>query len=234
MHVSDEATLREALIATARAMNPLGINRGKAGNVSVRLRDGLLVTPSALSYDRIEVDDLVELDLDGRVRSGARAPSTEWHFHCAIYRSRPDAAAIVHTHGPFTTTLACLDLAIPAFHYMVAKAGGRDIRCARYATFGTPELAVHAVEALEGRQACLLSHHGMIALGADLDAALGMAIDVEALAEAYWRALQVGPPPLLDDAEMARVKEKFGRYGRGPRRDAPPAPAQPRPADEPQ
>lgn len=211
--MTDDAALRDALLRTAQSLNPLGLNRGKAGNVSVRCADGLLITPSALPYHRMQPADMVLLGLDGAVRAGTRAPSTEWHFHCAIYRERSDTGAIVHTHGPFSTTLACLDRDIPAFHYMVAKAGGTDIRCARYATFGTPELAAQAVAALRERQACLLSRHGMIALGRDLDAALAMAIDVEALAEVYWRVLQIGAPASLDAKEMARVHDKFAVYG---------------------
>ena len=215
---TDDMRLREGVVATARSLNTLGINRGKAGNVSARCGDGLLITPSGVPYDRTEPDDVVHLAIDGRVLQGRYAPSTEWHFHCAIYGARPDVGAVVHTHGPFSTALACLDRGIPAFHYMVAKAGGDDIRCAGYATFGTVELARRAVAALEGRRACLLSHHGMIAVGRDLEAALGLAIDTEALAEAYLRALQIGEPALLDAAEMARVAERFAGYGPKPGR----------------
>ena len=208
-----EAALREAIVATALAMNAAGINRGKAGNVSARLAgDGFLVTPSALRYDRMTAQDVVAMTMDG-ASSGPRKPSSEWRFHRDIYRSRAEVGAIVHTHAPFATTLACLDRGIPAFHYMVAVAGGADIRCAPYATFGTQELSDHAVAALAGRNACLLSHHGMIAVGTSLDAALALAIEVETLAEMYWRALQVGEPALLDDAEMARVLAKFAGYG---------------------
>jgi L-fuculose-phosphate aldolase len=209
----DEAALREAVVAACRALNPLGINRGKAGNVSARCADGLVITPSGLPYERTSAADLAKVALDGTVLAGAYAPSSEWHFHCAIYRDRPEVGAIVHTHGPFATALACLDRAIPAFHYMVAKAGGEDIRCAPYATFGSDELARHAVAALQGRNACLLSHHGMIALGRDMDSALALAVDVEALAEIYCHALPLGEPARLDAAEMAKVKEKFRRYG---------------------
>jgi L-fuculose-phosphate aldolase len=212
--VNDE--LREAVIATARAMNAAGINRGKAGNVSVRLpvseADAFLITPSGLAYDQITPADIVAMSLDGTAR-GARKPSSEWRFHRDIYRERPETEAIVHTHAPFATSLACLDRGIPPFHYMVAVAGGRDIRCAPYATFGTQELSDHAVAALAGRNACLLSHHGMIAVGPSLAAALALAIEVETLAEMYCRALQVGEPALLPDDEMQRVLAKFASYG---------------------
>ncbi|HVO90207.1 MAG TPA: class II aldolase/adducin family protein, partial [Casimicrobiaceae bacterium] len=134
--------------------------------------------------------------------------------HRDIYLAQSDAAAIVHTHAPFATTLACLDRGIPAFHYMIAVAGGRDIRCAPYATFGTQELSDHAVRALQGRKACLLAHHGMIAVGASPKRALALAIEVETLAEMYWRALQIGEPEVLSDAEMERVIAKFATYGK--------------------
>jgi L-fuculose-phosphate aldolase len=211
-----ERALREAVIATAREMNVLGINRGKSGNVSARLAgeafDGFLVTPTGMPYVDVAADDIVALALDGSVR-GTRAPSSEWRFHRDIYRARADVHAIVHTHAPFATTLACLDRGIPAFHYMVAVAGGNDIRCAPYATFGTQQLSDHAVAALVDRRACLLAHHGMIATGASLSDALALAVEVEHLAEMYWRALQIGEPALLSDAEMSVVLEKFRTYG---------------------
>jgi len=193
-------------------MNAAGINRGKSGNVSARLDDGFLVTPSGLPYDETTPADIVAMSLDGEVR-GTRVPSSEWRFHRDIYRARPDAHAIVHTHAPFATSLACLHRGIPAFHYMVAIAGGSDIRCAPYATFGTQELSDHAVSALAGRKACLLANHGMIALGESLAKALALAVEVETLAEMYWRALQVGEPRLLPAEEMAVVLAKFATYG---------------------
>ena len=152
------------------------------------------------------------MTLEGEAR-GTRLPSSEWRFHRDIYRARRDVNAVVHTHAPFATTLACLHRGIPAFHYMVAVAGGRDIRCAPYATFGTQELSDHAVAGLAGRDACLLANHGMIAVGASLARALALAVEVETLAEMYWRALQIGEPRLLPDAEMDVVLEKFRTYG---------------------
>jgi L-fuculose-phosphate aldolase len=209
----DDSALRATVIDAARALNPLGINRGKAGNVSARLGEALIITPSGLPYDHTEPADLVTLGLDGTRLGGKLAPSSEWHFHCAIYRARPEVGGIVHTHAPFCTAIACLDRGIPAFHYMVAKAGGPDIRCAPYATFGSAELAQNAVAALDGRLACLLSHHGMIAVGRNVAAALALAVDVEALAEIYCRVLALGEPAVLDGGEMARVVEKFKSYG---------------------
>jgi L-fuculose-phosphate aldolase len=207
----DTRALRLAVVATARKMNALGINRGKSGNVSARVRDGFLVTPSALPYDRTEPEDVVLIADDGTPR-GRRRPSSEWRFHRDIYAARDEVRAIVHTHSPFATTLACLDRGIPAFHYMVAVAGGDDIRCAPYATFGTQALSDRAVAALDGRKACLLSHHGMIALGGSLDAALALAVEVETLAEMYWRGLQVGEPALLPADEMREVRQRFAAY----------------------
>jgi L-fuculose-phosphate aldolase len=213
---SREQELRAAIVATARAMNAAGINRGKSGNVSARMQsdgfDGFLVTPTGMPYDTITAEDIVAMTLDGEAR-GSRRASSEWRFHRDLYRVRDDLHAIVHVHAPFATTLACLRRGIPAFHYMIAAAGGRDIRCAPYATFGSPELAAHAVEAMAGRRACLLSNHGMIAAGADLPAALALAGEVEGLAEMYWRALQIGEPVLLSEAEMDVVLEKFRTYG---------------------
>jgi L-fuculose-phosphate aldolase len=213
--IGDHA-IREAVIATALAMSAAGINRGKSGNVSVRLRregfDGFLVTPSGLPYADTTSGDVVAMTLAGEPH-GHRVPSSEWRFHRDIYANRSDALAIVHAHAPFATSLACLHRDIPPFHYMVAVAGGADIRCAPYATFGTQQLSDHAVAALEGRNACLLANHGMIALGASLAQALALAIEVETLAEMYSRALHIGEPRLLSDAEMAIVLEKFATYG---------------------
>ncbi|HET7097215.1 MAG TPA: class II aldolase/adducin family protein [Casimicrobiaceae bacterium] len=215
----NERGLRAAVIATAREMNALGINRGNSGNVSARWRkgkfDGYLITPSGMPYASITPADIVAMPIDGQGDGahGRRPPSSEWRFHRDIYRARADAAAIVHAHSPFATSLACLRRGIPAFHYMIAKAGGSDIRCAPYATFGTQALSDHAVAALEGRRACLLANHGMIAIGTSLAAALALAVEVETLAEMYWRALQLGEPVLLSASEMENVVAKFRTYG---------------------
>lgn len=203
---------RDAVVHTARAMNAAGINRGTAGNVSVRVADAFLVTPSGVPYDQLEAGGVVEMAMDGTVQ-GAGRPSTEWRFHRDIYAARPEVGAVVHTHSTFATTLACLGLDIPAFHYMVAAGGGVDIRCADYATFGTQALSDAALQALDGRRACLLGQHGVIATGTDLRRALALAVEVENLAELYVRVRQGGEPRILDDAEMARVLDKFRDYG---------------------
>ena len=206
--------LRNAIIATALRMNELGINRGKSGNVSARIGGGFLITPSALPYDETEPQDIVTVHDDGQA-VGRYLPSSEWRFHRAIYAARPEVHAIVHAHSPFATTLACLDRGIPAFHYMVAVAGGADIRCASYATFGTQALADQVLRAMDGRRACLLSHHGMIAAGGSLKSALALGVEVETLAEMYWRTLQIGEPTLLSDAEMKVVIARFADYEAG-------------------
>lgn len=209
----EDAGLRAAVIAAALKMSALGINQGQSGNVSMRCGDGFLVTPSGLPYDSLTPADIVHVALDGTA-SGARPPSSEWRFHRDIYAHRPEAGAIVHTHSTFATTLACLGHSIPAIHYEVAFAGGHDIRCAPYRSFGTQELADVALKALEGRKACLLAHHGVIAFDDSLPLALSLADKVESMARLYWQALQVGEPALLDDAEMARMVSRFRTYGR--------------------
>lgn len=208
----NDLALRQQIIATALRMNECRINSGKSGNVSARTEAGFLITASGLAYDAMKPEDIVAMSIEGEA-SGARAPSSEWRFHRDIYLHRSDAGAIVHAHSRFATTLACLARGIPAFHYMIAVGGGNDIRCAPYATFGTQALSDNALAALRGRSACLLANHGMIAIGATLDAALALAIEVEALAEQYWRALQIGAPNLLSDEEMSVVLEKFKTYG---------------------
>jgi len=206
-----ELQLRKQIITIALQMNSLGINRGKSGNVSARWKDGFLVTPSGLPYETTKPADIVFIDAKARAR-GKRAPSSEWRFHFDIYRAKDEVHAVVHTHSSFATTLACLGMAVPAFHYMVAIAGGNSIRCAPYATFGTQTLSDHALKAMEDRRACLLANHGMISTGTSLAGALALAVEVEALCEQYWRALQVGKPNLLSDDEMILVIEKFKTY----------------------
>ena len=204
---------RQALMEAARGAEALGLNSGTSGNVSVRVPDGLLITPSGVAGDALTAADMVFIDLDGNA-AGARAPSTEWPFHLGILTARPEIDAVIHTHSDYATALACLGRAIPAFHYMVAAAGGADIRCAAYATMGSQALSAGAIAALEGRRACLLANHGVIALGADPAAALDLARQVEVLARQYCLALGAGTPSILSDAEMRNVLEKFAAYGR--------------------
>ena len=203
------------VLATARAMNASGINRGSAGNVSARCAPGdgaFLVTPTGMAYDACNADDMVRVGADG-TPSGMRKPSSEWRFHRDIYAARPEAGAVVHTHSPFATALACQGEGVPAFHYMVARFGGTDVRCAAYATFGSQELSDAILIALEGRNACLMAHHGMVVFGRDCDQALALAVELETLCEEYWRVLQLGAPKLLASDEMQRVLAKFATYG---------------------
>lgn len=216
MMPDDTHDLRRDIIDACLKMNALGINQGSAGNISVRVDGGLLITPSGMAYDTLSPDDIVFMAADGAVPAGQRTPSSEWRFHLDILNAREDAGAVVHTHAMFATTLACLRREIPSFHYMVAVAGGDSIRCAPYATFGTQALSDHALEALRDRRACLLANHGMIALGDTLPKALALAVEVETLAAQYWRALQAGEPVLLPADEMRRVLEKFQTYGTQP------------------
>jgi L-fuculose-phosphate aldolase len=212
--MSREAQLRAEVVAVAKGLSgaDLGVNR--SGNVSARFEDGLLITPTGLAYDLLGPDDLAFVPLDGSQVSGPLAPSSETPFHLAISRARPEIGAIVHCHSPHATALACTGRGIPAFHYMVAAAGGSSIACAPYATFGGDALSRHAVEALGGeRLACLLANHGQIACGRDPAGAFALAREVESLARQYILALQVGDPVLLDEAEMAQVSAKFKTYG---------------------
>jgi L-fuculose-phosphate aldolase len=210
----EEQIQRAAIVATAQAMDRAGFAPSKSGNVSARWRDGFLITPSGLPYAGMTPADIVEMSLDGEV-AGEGKPSSEWRFHAAIYRARPDARAHVHTHSPRATALSAARRGIPAFHYMIALAGGDDIRCADYATFGTAELAAHAVVALEGRKAVLLANHGVIAIGATLAGAWMLAQEVENLAGQYLDLLASGLSPVILDAdEMSRVISRFAGYGK--------------------
>jgi L-fuculose-phosphate aldolase len=206
--------LREAVIAACRELVQRGLAFGTSGNVSVRRDERrFFISPTGMAYDALEPDDIPLMDAHGRW-FGRRRPSSEWRFHRDIFSSRDEVAAIVHTHSPKATSLACAGRGIPAFHYMVAVAGGPDIRCAPYYTFGTQELSDAAVAALEGRKACLLANHGVIAVGADLPAALALAGEVENLAAQYCTALAVGDVRILHEIEMCRVVEKFSTYGK--------------------
>lgn len=205
--------LRNEIIHIAQRMNELGINQGKSGNVSARTDEGFLITPTGIPYEETKPEQIVAMNMDG-THAGEVLPSSEWRFHRDIYASGADNVnAIMHTHAPYATTLACMDRGIPPFHYMVAAAGGSDIRCAAYATFGTQELSEHVLFALRDRKACLMSHHGMIARGGNLQQALALAVEVEALARMYWQALQIGEPVLLSESEMRVVLDKFQTYG---------------------
>ena len=205
---------RVSMVLGAQRLSALGLNRGSSGNIGVRLKNSFLVTPSGIPADELLPQMMVEMDFSGMVL-GAGKPSSEWRFHRDILAARSDMGAVVHTHSRYATSLACLQRDIPAFHYMIAAAGGDTIRCAPYALFGTQELSDLALQALIDRKACLLGNHGMIALGTDLKAALALTLEVESLAQQYWTALQLGEPSILSSQQMQAVMEKFKSYGPG-------------------
>ena len=231
--------LRKAIIAACLKMNELGINQGTSGNISARIEGGFLITPSGIPYEKMKPEQIVEMDLGGGY-FGDYLPSSEWRMHYDIYLNKPEAGAVVHTHSIYCTALACLGERIPAFHYMIGVAGGTNIRCADYATFGTQELSGNMLKALQGRSACLLANHGMICFAKDLDKTLWLAGEVETLAQQYWIARQMGKPNILNKREMNNVLARFKSYGKQakdlpkgealaveppPRRDAPKAAA---------
>jgi len=212
MPTKSDRDKRQSIIDACRSMNALGINQGTSGNISLRHGDGMLITPTSTPYEAMKPDQIVYMHLDGN-HDPAQRPSSEWRFHRDILKARPEVNAIVHAHPPYSTMLAIMGMEIPPVHYMVAVAGGDTIRCAPYATFGTQELSEHAVRALEGRLACLLAHHGMIAAGPSLAKAMWLAVEVEALARQYHGCLQIGTPPLLSMEEIEKVRLRMAGYG---------------------
>ena len=212
MSATSEREKRQSIIDACRSMNALGINQGTSGNISLRHDTGLLITPTSVPYETMQPEQIVFMDLDGSFDPTQR-PSSEWRFHLDILKARPEVNAVVHAHPPYSTILAIMGLEIPPIHYMIAVAGGDTIRCAPYATFGTQELSEHAVKALEDRLACLLEHHGMIAVGPSLSKAMWLAVEVEALARQYHGCLQIGTPRLLSKAEIKNVLGRIAGYG---------------------
>jgi len=205
---------RKAIIKTALALNETGLSAGASGNVSARVEnEGFLITPSGVKYHKLRPEDIVFMDFAGNVLQGDYVPSSEWRFHMDVYNHRRHAKAIVHAHPPYATALACLDKDIPAFHYMVAIAGGKNIRCCRYEPFGTEALSHAVLDALDGRRACLMSHHGILAFGDNLEKALSLAVEVEVLAQQYQLVLSMGEPELLSDQQMEDVMHRFWTYG---------------------
>ncbi len=207
------AHLREQILAACKQLETTGLNRGTSGNVSCREGDHFLITPTGVPVDEMTPSRIVTLNFDGKV-IGVGKPSSEWQFHADILRARPEINAVVHTHAPHATALACLREDLPPFHYMIAIAGGDSVRCAPYALFGTDTLSQHAVEALRDRKACLLANHGMITLGRDLDEAMAIAIELESLCQQYLIARRVGDPTLLAQNKMQAVIEQLKSYGK--------------------
>ena len=208
----NEKELRSEMVRITKRLDELGLNRSTSGNLSARFNDGMLITPSGMGAEGLTEDDIVFVHMDGTAR-GRWQPSSEWLFHRDILAQRPEAGAVVHTHSIAATALACLRKDIPSFHYMIALVGGDNIRCAKYATFGTQALSDNALAALRDRKACLLANHGMIATGIDLAEALRITVEVETLSEMYLRALQAGEPVLLSAQEFRDAQQRFAGYG---------------------
>jgi L-fuculose-phosphate aldolase len=210
-----ERAVRQGIIDACLQMNSLGINQGTSGNISARFEDRMLITPTSVPYEDLTPEDIMTTPIkgDGSLWKGPLAPSSEWRFHLSILQKRPEIGAVVHTHSIYATVLAICNKPIPAVHYMVAAAGGPDIRVGRYATFGTEELSQNALEALEGRNACLLGNHGVIAAGSTVKRALWLAVEVETLARQYYLSMAIEGARILPDDEIARVREKMKSYG---------------------
>jgi L-fuculose-phosphate aldolase len=211
--IAGESRLRKDVLETALAMSRSGLSPNRSGNVSARFADGMLITPTGLAYEEIGPKDIVFVAGDGSVPGKQKKPSSEWQFHLSAYQARPDMHAVVHTHSLHAVVLASSGRSIPAFHYMVAVAGGADIPIVPYALFGSAELAQHVARGLACRRACLMAHHGAIAMGETLPRALELAHEVEVLAEQYYKLLLLGDPHLLTDAEMQDALERFKSYG---------------------
>ena len=225
----DETALRADIVAKARWMNAAGLNQGTSGNISARYKDILLITPSATSYDSMTPETIAAMPLDGEYGSwsGPLNPSTEWRFHFDITKSRPDVGAIVHTHSTYATVLAIARKEIPACHYMIAAFGGATIPCAGYARYGTKELSELALKALEGRNGCLLANHGMLAVAANLEKAMWLAVELETIARQYYLSLALGDPFILTDEQIAETARGMATYGLQAAPRAKPTPTRP-------
>lgn len=208
----NELEKRQAIIDHCLKMNSSGLNQGTSGNISIRHDEGLLISPTARPYEGLTPADITYLEMDGTAH-GPWKPSSEWRFHRDILQSRPNTNAVIHAQPTFCTTLAIMGRGIPAIHYMVAIFGGTDIRCAPYAIYGSEELSKLAVEAMDGRNACLLGHHGMIAAGSNIEQTFWLSEELETLARQYHGCLQIGEPPLLSDQQIQDVIEKLSGYG---------------------
>ena len=214
--MAKDLDIRQSIIDACLEMNANGLNQGTSGNISLRLGDQMLITPTSVPYEKTTPEMIAALDLSGDMTGdydGPNAPSTEWRFHWKILKERPEFNAVFHAHSPYCTTLAILRKPIPACHYMVAAFGGNDVRCSSYSAFGTAELAEMALKTMEGRSACLLANHGMIVAGATLEKAMWRAVELETLAQQYWQALQAGDPVILSDAEIDETLRRFEGYG---------------------
>jgi len=211
----NENELRQSIIDGCLTMSRSGLNRGASGNISLRMGDHMLITPSAIPYDQMTPNMIAKMPIDDESGAfeGPKNPSVEWPFHRDILRARPEMNAVVHTHARFSTILAVARKPIPAVHYMIAAFGGPDIRVADYATYGTSELSRNIINALEGRQGCLMANHGMVVCADTLTRALWLAHELEALADQYYHAELIGGAHILSDEEIERTTRSFASYG---------------------
>lgn len=213
MTMTDEDRLRAGVVAVMRAMDARGLNRGTSGNVSARLGEAMLVSPSGVPPERLTPDAVVRVEADGSTPAGSLKPSSEWRMHWRLLALRPDCNAVVHCHSRHATILACANKPIPPMHYMVAVGGGASVPVAPYATFGSDALADTVIETLGGRYAALMANHGQVVVAPSLDLALLIAEEIEEQAAVYWGTIALGGPVLLDNAEMARILDRFRSYG---------------------
>ena len=205
---------RELLVEYGNKLMEYGLTKGTGGNLSIydETKGYMIITPSGIEFDKLTPEDMVVMDLDGKIISGEKKPSSEYMMHTMIYKDRKDIKSVVHAHTMYATVISCLRETLPAVHYMIALAG-KDVRCAKYATFGTEELAINAVEAMKDRNAVLLANHGIITGAKNIQNAFNIVDEVEYCAAIYYRAKCIGNPIILDDAEMKTMEGKFQTYG---------------------
>ena len=208
-------SLRSEVIKYAKMLNSRKLSALRSGNISARFQDGFLITPSGAKYSSLKNKDIVFVSLKGKFDEKKGIPSSEWRFHQDIYLNKKEAKAIVHAHSNCATAISTHGKGIPAFHYMVAMAGGNDIKCAKYATYGTRELSKNIIKALKQRKACLIGNHGQIAFSENLSKAFELAEEVENLSNQYIKALKIGKPKILSSKEMNKVLSKAKNYKRG-------------------
>jgi len=212
---------RNQIIEYSLKLNSTNLSPLRSGNISLRGKEedneGYLITPSGKKYETLKPEDIVFMNLNDELENNdsVNQPSSEWRFHRDIYLNKKDAQAIVHAHSPHATAVSSHGKSIPPFHYMIALAGGEDIKCAEYATFGTEELSKNIMKALENRSACLMSNHGQVAFGKNLDQAFELAQEIENICQQYIIALKIGEPKILSLKEMEKVLDKAKDYKKG-------------------
>ena len=207
-----ELILRKKIIKFSKLLNKTNLSALRSGNISIRYKDGFLITPSGKKYESLNPRDILFVDLDGKWDKKLGKPSSEWRFHKDIYKFKLNANSIVHCHSKNALVLSCIRKKIPAFHYMVAVAGGVDIKCAKYATYGTSQLSNNILKALEDRTACLIENHGQVSFSNELSDAFELAQEVENLAEQYTECLRIGSPKILSKSQMNAVLAKVKNY----------------------